>query len=127
MAILGAMIGGGVVHVVTHNPVLTALGGTWGENLGYYGKFIYQEYKKKSKKEKITLVSVLKIFRDLLFEFGFAEYLDSFLFRPAAMYFFTQNMGNVWLGLFLGKLAADVTFYIPTIISYELKKKIAKD
>lgn len=39
-AIAGAVSGGLLVHTLAGNPLLTALGGTWGENLGYYG-FIY--------------------------------------------------------------------------------------
>ena len=55
----------------------------------------------------------------LEFGFGFAEYLDSFVIRPSA--------GNVALGLVLGKLIADVTFYVPTIFFYELRKKYIKN
>ncbi|HAU99407.1 MAG: hypothetical protein UX04_C0006G0034 [Microgenomates group bacterium GW2011_GWF2_45_18] len=63
----------------------------------------------------------------LEFGFGFAEYLDSFVIRPSAMYFFSTWTGNVALGLVLGKLIADVTFYVPTIFFYELRKKYIKN
>lgn len=125
MSIIGAIAGGSIVHFLTENPVLTALGGTWGENVGYYGEFLYQEFKTRSAKDNISLRMFFAIARDMVLEFGFAEYLDSFLIRPTAMYFFTQSTGSVVYGLFLGKISADVTFYIPTIISYELKKKYA--
>ena len=38
-AIIGALIGGLITHTLFKNPIYTALGGTWGENTGYYGKY----------------------------------------------------------------------------------------
>jgi len=96
--------------------------------LGYYGKIIYEEVKiRKKHDQKISFMGVLKIIRNMILEFGTGEYLDSFVIRPTAMYFFPKLVGNMILGLFLGKIAADITFYIPTIIAYELKKKYLKD
>lgn len=63
----------------------------------------------------------------MLLEFGPAESMDSFLVRPAAMYFFPKLLGNIALGLLAGKLAADILYYIPTIMGYELRKKYFKD
>ncbi|MFT7616336.1 MAG: hypothetical protein ACI8Y7_001167 [Candidatus Woesearchaeota archaeon] len=65
--------------------------------------------------------------RNLLVEFGFSETLDSFIVRPFLMWFFQVWFGNVALGLLVGNILADVSFYIPTIISYELRKKHLKD
>ncbi|HAU98770.1 MAG: hypothetical protein UX04_C0002G0058 [Microgenomates group bacterium GW2011_GWF2_45_18] len=128
IAIIGAMAGGLLTHYFFHNPVLTALGGTWGENIGYYGKILYSDVQARKKMdEKITFISIVKVFRNAIVEFGFAEYLDSFIIRPFAMYFFPKWTGNVVLGLFLGKISADVTFYLPTIFFYELRKKYFKD
>lgn len=59
-------------------------------------------------------------------EFGTAEYLDSFIVRPFAMYFFPKLLNNITLGLIAGKFAADGIFYIPTILSFELRKKYLK-
>jgi hypothetical protein len=61
--------------------------------------------------------------RALLVEFGVAELADSFLVRPLLMYWLPGLVGSVALGILLAKLAADVTFYVPAIISYELSKK----
>lgn len=127
-AILCSLTGGIATHLLFHNPYITALGATGAENIGYYGRIYYQDVQTKKKRKKhLTIVDRLKVFRDMVFEFGVGEYIDSFLVRPAAMYILPQITGNVFWGLFLGKLAADVTFYIPTIISYELKKKYLHD
>ncbi len=127
-AIIGAMLGGLVIHYIFGNPILTALGGTWGENIGYYGKILHSDYKaRKELDEKVTLFGFVKVIRNAVVEFGLAEYFDSFLIRPLTMYFFTKWSGNVAIGLFLGKLSADVTFYAPTIFFYELRKKYLVD
>jgi hypothetical protein len=111
-----------------HNPVITALCGTWGDNFGFYGKILYRDVQERRKKdEKITMGGLLKVLRNTIVEFGLPEYFDSFVFRPAAMYFFPLWTGNTVLGLVIGKFAADITFYFPTIILYELRKKYLKD
>ena len=117
-AIVGAVGGGLVIDFLFHNSVLTAFGATWGENVGYYGQILYQDMRAKG---------VLKGLRNILFEFGVAEYLDSLIIRPTAMHFLPLWLGNLPVGLLLGKLAADVVFYIPTIYFYELRKKYFKD
>ncbi len=127
-AIIGALCGSMIAYFIFKNSIFTALGGTWGENIGYYGKILYNDIKdRKSKDKKITFIGLVKVLRNTILEFGAGEYFDSFLIRPAAMYFFPKLIGNVPIGILLGKLSADVTFYIPTIISYELKKKYIKD
>jgi hypothetical protein len=127
-ALIGAVAGGTILNLIFHNSVLTALGGTWGENSGYYGYIISKDLEqRKAKGEKIFPSGILKVTRGIILEFGVAEYLDSFLVRPSAMYIFPKLVGNMPLGLIMGKFSADLIFYIPTIISYELKKKFLKD
>lgn len=127
-AILCSLAGGVGTHFLFNNPYATAFGATWAENFGYYSRIYYQDIQAKKKRKKhLTMVDRLKIFRDMVFEFGIGEYVDSFIVRPMAMYALPKMTGNIFWGLFLGKLVADVTFYIPTIISYELKKKYLRD
>lgn len=127
-ATLGAITGGILVNLIFHSSILTALGGTWGENTGYYGYIILKDLKeRKTKDGQITFLGTLKVVRGIIIEFGPGEYLDSFIIRPTAMYIFPKILGNIALGLIVGKFAADFIFYIPTIIAYELKKKIIKD
>ncbi len=128
IAVIGAMIGGLLAHYFFSNPVITALGGTWGENIGYYSKIIFDDLKKRRLRDgEITISGVFKLIRNVAIEFGPSEYFDSFIIRPAAMYFFSGATGSVPLGLLLGKISADVTFYLPTIFAYELRKKYIKD
>ena len=39
------------------------------------------------------------------------------------MYIFPIILGNFAVGIIAGKFAADIVFYIPVIIAYELRKK----
>ena len=63
----------------------------------------------------------------MVLEFGTAEFLDSFVIRPFTMYIFPLLTHNLVLGLLVGKFVADIIFYIPTIIAYELRVKFGKD
>ena len=113
------------------NRVAAALMGAWGENLGYYSlltvREIYNHRKEHHAKGKnYGFKGFFRTLFHLLLEFGTAECFDSFLFRPLFMYIFPLILNNFVLGIIVGKFAADVTFYIPAIISYELKKKHLK-
>jgi len=127
-ATFGALIGAGLVYYITGNGIVSAYAGTIGENIGFYGYMISKEISDskihhKNNNRKYSLTSFLKNIRNLILEFGFAEILDSLVIRPAAMYAFPILLGNFPLGIFVGKIAADATFYAPTIIAYELRKK----
>jgi hypothetical protein len=56
-------------------------------------------------------------------EFGLTEVIDSVVLRPALMYACTLLVSNAVVGVLLGKLAADVTFYIPAIAAFELRRR----
>ena len=79
------------------------------------------------KHKKINSIILLKTIRNLILEFGTGEYLDSFFIRPFAMYIFPKLLNNLTLGIIVGKFAADAIFYIPTIISFELKNKFLEE
>jgi hypothetical protein len=125
---LGAIIFPTAVSFFTENILAIALVGTWGENVGFYGTMLFQETregieKHKKLNKKYGLISFGKSIRNIFLEFGVAETADSLFVRPAIMYLTVSTIGNLQLGIFVGKIIADVIFYIPTIISYELRKK----
>jgi hypothetical protein len=86
----------------------------WGENAAYYSVMLVREL--------LATRSLARALRDLALEFGLAEALDSGVIRPACIYVATQAAADLSLGVFIGKLAADVAFYIPTIFAYELRR-----
>lgn len=127
-ATIGAIAAAGFSFALTKNRILSAYLGTIGENIGYYGFIFIREHlkdlnKAKQNKSKHGVKGFLKTTRNLILEFGPAEYLDSLIVRPFCMYFFPIILGNYALGIIIGKIVADIVFYIPTIISYELRKK----
>jgi hypothetical protein len=70
-------------------------------------------------------VFTLVILRDLILEFGFAEALDSLLVRPLALYTSLQWISNMAIALLLGKVVADVVFYVPTVVAFEVRERRA--
>ena len=108
------LLGAWIAAVLTGSPAVIAIAGTLGENVGFYGMMLGREIAQRGAR------SLSAIIRDLMLEFGLAEALDFLLLRPALMYGGQMLAANTALGVVAGKLVADVLFYVPAIISYEL-------
>lgn len=119
-----------VVYSFTHSHLLAAIAGTWGENIGYYGFLTFQEVRndrnRYSSRRRYGIFGLLKSIRNLILEFGIAEWIDSGLVRPLLLYILPQALGNLALGVVAGKIAADLVFYLFAITAYELRKKYLK-
>ncbi len=116
-----------LTHAATSSLVAASYGGALGENVGYYGVIVTRELHGDALTARRTgqpyrWRGVLATFRNLFVEFGLAEILDSVLLRPLAFGLCTHYLG-AGLGVVVGKLIADVTFYVPAIAFYELRKK----
>ncbi len=123
-----AYLGYFIIYKLTNSEIAAAFGGTWGENLGFYGTVITREIIQDKKwlnenGEKYNLKAITKTFAKLASEFGPAEYLDSFVIRPLTIGLGAKYLGQT-VGILAGKLTADILFYISAIISYELRKKL---
>jgi hypothetical protein len=103
---------------LTGSSAAAAVAATWGENLGFYGMMLGRELARRGGAR--TLPAALCA---LALEFGPAEALDSLVLRPALIYAGMELAPNATLGIIAGKLAADLVFYMPTIISYELLRR----
>ena len=68
-----------------------------------------------------------KDLRNLIIEFGPSEILDVLAVRPFFMYLMPKVMGEFVLGTFVGKMIADVVFFIPAVVMYEVRKKHLND
>jgi hypothetical protein len=117
-----------LVFELTGNRITTALAGTWADNISYYGYIIfvdiYRTLRRLQEQGKVyTRQMFIRNLKALALEFGLAEVLDSLLIRPALMYYLPIRTGSLALGILIAKLAADVLFYLPAIIGYELSKK----
>ena len=110
------------------NGVAVALAATWAGNLAYFGLILAQDIWRtrrvlRAQHRAYSAGTLARNVRALVVEFGLAEALDSLLVRPALMYWLPRWLHSVPQGIVVAKFAADVTFYVPTIISYELSKR----
>ncbi len=110
------------------NKIVAAICATWAENLGYYGTILRKEVAARKKKDKKhTAKGIFKVLRNIAIEFGPSEYLDSFLIRPFYLATLPYFISNYSLALIIGNILANITFYLPTILSYEARKKMLKE
>jgi len=128
LSILVTLASSWLVFELTQNAITTALAGTWGGNIAYFGYILVNDILislKNCKRNNLNYKwkNFLQNIRALAVEFGIAELIDSLFIRPTLMYYFPIWLDNLTLGVLVAKIAADVTFYIPAIISYEFGKK----
>jgi hypothetical protein len=135
MAVAGAFAAPEITDVLTGinsqfswaRDFAVGYGGTIGENVGFYSTIITQELYSDRRKlieqgRLYTLRAGARTAWSLLMEFGPAEILDSLVIRPLAMGSGASILGQA-AGVLVGKIAADVAFYIPLIVSYELRRR----
>jgi hypothetical protein len=125
-----ALAGSNLVFALTRNEIAAAYGAVLGENLGFYGLMVTRELRgdrrlARANGQLYGARGALRTAASLVLEFGPAEALDSILIRPAAIGLGTLYLGRPW-GVIAGKLAADVTFYIPVIVAHEMRRRIAR-
>lgn len=116
---------------ITWDPIISAFAWSVWENVWYYWFVLIREHLQdvkhsKKKEEKHWLKGFMKTIKNLLIEFGIGEFFDSLFVRPFCLYVFPILVGEFSLGIIIWKVVADIVFYIPSIISYELRKKYLK-
>ncbi|MCC2547135.1 hypothetical protein LJY25_11815 [Hymenobacter sp. BT175] len=116
----------------THSGVAAALAATWAGNVVYFGYLLLLDARLAYRQRRAlgrpyTVKTFARNVRALAVEFGLAELADSFLIRPALMYYLPRWLGSLAGGILLAKLLADISFYIPAIVGYELSKKRFRD
>jgi hypothetical protein len=116
LSVFAALLVADVAWQVSGNPAVASVAGAWGETATYYVTMFSRDLARNPGELLVTT-------RDLILEFGPTEALDSFVLRPALMYTAGRLLADVSLGVIVGKLIADVVFYIPTITSYELLRR----
>jgi hypothetical protein len=109
--------------------VAVAYAATMGENVGFYGTIIgrqlaWDRRAARAGGERYSARHLWRTTRELLLEFGPAEVLDSVVVRPLAIGLGVRFLGRD-AGVVAGKLAADVSFYLPVILTYELRRRAA--
>lgn len=128
LSVVATLLTASLVLRASGSGLRAALAGTWAGNVAYFGWLLGQDmrlaYRALCQQGRpYTLRTFGRNVRALAVEFGVAEVADSFLIRPALLYYVPRWLGYFEAGVLLAKLLADVTFYIPAIIGYELSKK----
>lgn len=128
LSALATLVAASLAMQATHSGVRAALAGTWAGNVAYFGLLLAQDVRlarraRQQQGRAYTWRTFGQNLRALAVEFGAAEVLDSLVIRPTLMYYLPRWLGHFAAGILAAKLLADVTFYIPAIISYELSKK----
>jgi hypothetical protein len=114
------LLGAGAALVVWQSAAAGAVAGTWAEGLVFYGVIVARDLQARGRPSPSAALAAL---RDLLLEFGPAELLDCTIIRPTALYAGLALAPSPAIGLLVGKLVADMVFYLPTIASYELMRR----
>ena len=124
--ILMALGGSWLGFRVTGSVIAAAYCGSVGEALGFYGSLVTREmiqeaYFAGARRAPYGATEMMRTWRGLLLEFGPAELLDTGVIRPLMMALFTGLLG--WgPGIVVGKVFADVAFYLPVIWIYEWRR-----
>ncbi|RTQ46540.1 hypothetical protein EJV47_21550 [Hymenobacter gummosus] len=132
LSLLATLAAAALALWLTGSRVTAALAGTWAGNVLYFGTILLTDVwrarrQRRAAGQRYTWRTFGRNVRALLVEFGLAELADSFVIRPALMYYLPLWLGHFSAGILAAKLLADVTFYVPAIIGYELSKKHLRD
>ena len=127
---VAAVAGSVIIYKLDGHEIAAAYGGAMGENVGFYGTLLLREFFRNRRAaraagKRYRRADFVRSAAAILFEFGPAELLDSFIVRPLLMGVASHHFGQV-KGVVLGKLASDVTFYLPVIASYEIRQRIQR-
>lgn len=111
-----------------NNHLITALVATWAGSAVYFGYILavdirYARQQRHAHGHPYCFQTFVQNVEALVVEFGVAELVDLFVIRPVMMYYVPLWMDDLILGTLVAKLAADMTFYIPAIIGYELSRR----
>lgn len=109
-----------LVNYLGGGNVLLAFVASWAEVSAFYLYFIGVEF--RAYKGVHSLRRFLMVGRGLIMEFGPAEILDVMV-RPFFIYSGTVLFENLAVGVVVGKVVADVLFYVVAIVGFEFKRR----
>lgn len=121
-----ALAGAAAMFALSGNEVASAYGGAMAENFGFYTVMVTREVRADRRHARAAGTAygrpgLWRTLRNLLVEFGPAEIADTGFIRPLAMglgaHFLDRNVG-----VLAGKIVGDIIFYIPVILTYELRQ-----
>jgi hypothetical protein len=130
---IAAVAGSWAAYEASGSIVVAAVAGTITEGVGYYALVVVRGIRGHLGSLRVTRVrrrsgrgalAIALTLRGMAAEFGPAEVLDTVVVRPALLIVAAAWLGpdpTAWL---VGKLAADVVFYVVAIASFELGRRV---
>jgi hypothetical protein len=130
---IAAVAGSWAAYEASGSIVVAAVAGTIAEGVGYYALVVVRGIRGHLGSLRVTRVrrrsgrgalAIALTLRGMAAEFGPAEVLDTVVVRPALLIVAAAWLGpdpTAWL---VGKLAADVVFYVVAIASFELGRRV---
>ena len=123
---LATMLAASVVAArLTTSPPLLAASAIAGATVGFYGVLAVSVAREQqgvigAGEPRYAARLASRTVLLLAAEFGAAELLDTFLWRPALMMSAVVLLGEPVWGLLAGKTAADVLFYVVSAVGYRV-------
>ncbi len=112
---------------LTDSPALLAVAAIAGATVGFYGVLIVTVLREQLRllpagrgrvRRAITRTTAL-----LFAEFGIAEILDTFFYRPLLMMAGVVVIGDAVWGLLAGKVVADILFYVISAVCFRVTER----
>jgi hypothetical protein len=115
-----AALGAGLAFALaTGSFAAGAVAATFAESAGYYGVIAFIDFRAG----RLSAERPLRTLGNLLLEFAPAEGLDTLFVRPTLIFAGMTLAPHAGAGIVAGKLAADLLFYVPTILGRELLRR----
>jgi hypothetical protein len=128
VACLATMLAASLVAVrLTTSPPLLAAGAIAGATLGFYGVLVVSVVREQrrvvpARQPRYATRLAARTAILLVAEFGAAELLDTFVWRPALMMSAVVLLEEPFWGLLAGKAASDVLFYLVSGLGYRVSE-----
>lgn len=128
LSVIVTMIVALLTFKITGSNLTTALVATWVGSGVYFGFILAMDIRFARRQRhahglRYNAHTFTQNIKALMVEFGVAELVDLLIIRPALMYYLPLWLESLALGTLIAKVAADLTFYVPAIIGYELSKR----
>lgn len=115
-----------LILLLFNNIYISAFIAGWGGTIGYYNTIIFQDILTKRRSTKVNHKDIIFILRNIVFEFSVADFLDNTTIRPFYFSIMPKLIGNYSIAITIGAILASISFYIITILFYEIRKKFFK-
>jgi hypothetical protein len=123
LTLVVTIIAANIIKVWITNKIVISVVISFIDSLTFYFIIAYYDLKKKrSIHNKLNFEIYLRQVREMILEFGPAEYLDKIL-RPIYFSVFIFMLDSYNLAVFLGYMVAEVNYFMLTIFLYEKRKK----